>query len=641
MNLVRAARAVVKPGIRARAAARALLGLAVIVAALCGLVLAPVAVADVSDRAVTRYDVAAEVERDGTMGVSIDMDYDFRGDEGHGPTLVIPTLFEIDGDPDHLRRYEVSDVRASSDSGAAADVEVEDQGGGVLLVRVGSADRTFDGLEQYTITYTLRGLVNPGVGAEGQDEIYWNVLPDTSEIDIENASVTLDGPGDVSRTSCFAGPGGSSDPCTAYSAAGTVATFTQAGVPAGTFFTVLAEYPAGTFEGAEPVVVDRAQATGERPFEVTPVSGGLTALILGGGAWFMVHRVRQRGRDEQYLGLVPGTVPGAGDDARVGPRDRRLPVAVQFTPPPASRPGEIGTLVDERADPHDVTATIVDLAVRGHLQIVEVEAPSKRGKGGDWRLDRLVGPDEELLGFERTLLDKIFAGRESVTLSDLRTTFAASMALVQSELYAEVTRRGWFRANPRSVRNHWLLAGVVLLVGGVVLTLVLGAVFGSTWALVAAPVAVLGVLALVLCEKAPARTAEGTAVLTQTLGFRRYLETAEAGQLRFEEGEDVFSRYLPYAIVFGVADRWAGIFARLAAQGQSVAEPTWYVGPGYGPGMFWVGYSSFGSSLTAFSDAATTSISAATPSSSGDSGFSSGGGFSGGGGGGGGGVGGW
>ncbi|KRC35410.1 hypothetical protein ASE27_09220 [Oerskovia sp. Root918] len=639
---MRAARAAVGPGMRARAAARArLLGLAAVATALSSLVLAPVAAADVSDRAVTRYDVAAQVERDGTMGVSIDMDYDFRGDEGHGPTLVIPTLFEIDGDPDHLRRYEVSDVRASSDSGAAADVEVEDQGGGDLLVRVGSADRTFDGLEQYTITYTLRGLVNPGVGAEGQDEIYWNVLPDTSEIDIENASVTLDGPGDVSRTSCFAGPGGSTDPCTASSATGTVASFTQADVPAGTFFTVLAEYPAGTFEGAEPVVVDRAQATGERPFEVTPVSGGLTALLLGGGAWFMVHRVRQRGRDEQYLGLVPGTVPVAGDDARVGPRDRRLPVAVQFTPPAASRPGEIGTLVDERADPHDVTATIVDLAVRGHLQIVEVEAPSKRGKGGDWRLDRLAGPDEELLGFERTLLDKIFAGRESVTLSDLRTTFAASMALVQSELYAEVTRRGWFRANPRSVRNHWLLAGMVLLVGGVVLALVLGAVFGSTWALVAAPVAVLGVLALVLCEKAPARTAEGTAVLTQTLGFRRYLETAEAGQLRFEEGEDVFSRYLPYAIVFGVADRWAGIFARLAAQGQSVAEPTWYVGPGYGPGMFWVGYSSFGSSLTAFSDAATTSISAATPSSSGDSGFSSGGGFSGGGGGGGGGVGGW
>ncbi|MEK8228459.1 DUF2207 domain-containing protein [Oerskovia sp. M15] len=86
--------------------------------------------ADVADRAVTRYAVSAQVERDGTLDVSIDMDYDFRGDEGHGPTLEIPTFFEIDGDPDHLRRYEVSDVQATSASGAAADVQVEDQGWG-------------------------------------------------------------------------------------------------------------------------------------------------------------------------------------------------------------------------------------------------------------------------------------------------------------------------------------------------------------------------------------------------------------------------------------------------------------------------------------------------------------------------------
>ncbi|MEK8228461.1 DUF2207 domain-containing protein [Oerskovia sp. M15] len=214
-------------------------------------------------------------------------------------------------------------------------------------------------------------------------------------------------------------------------------------------------------------------------------------------------------------------------------------------------------MVDERADPHDVTATIVDLAVRGHLRIVEVEAPSKRGKGGDWRLDRIAGHEEELLGFERTLLDKIFASRGDVKLSDLKTTFAASMAQVQSELYEEVTRRGWFRANPQSVRSHWYLAGGALLVVGVGLAIGLGVLFGPTWALVAVPLPVLGVLAFVLASRAPARTAEGTAVLAQTLGFRRYLETAEAGQLRFEEGEDIFSRYLPYAIVFGVADRWA------------------------------------------------------------------------------------
>ena len=38
----------------------------------------------------------------------------------------------------------------------------------------------------------------------------------------------------------------------------------------------------------------------------------------------------------------------------------------------------------------------------------------------------------------------------------------------------------------------------------------------------------------------------------------------EAEQLRFEERADVFSRYLPYAVVFGETDRWAHAFAGLS-----------------------------------------------------------------------------
>ena len=62
------------------------------------------------------------------------------------------------------------------------------------------------------------------------------------------------------------------------------------------------------------------------------------------------------------------------------------------------------------------------------------------------------------------------------------------------------------------------------------------------------------------------------------MGFKQYLETAEADQIRFEEASAVFSRYLPYAIVFGVADRWARTFQKVAeaatAAGQPLLMPT-------------------------------------------------------------------
>ena len=117
--------------------------------------------------------------------------------------------------------------------------------------------------------------------------------------------------------------------------------------------------------------------------------------------------------------------------------------------------------------------------------------------------------------------------------------------------------------------------------------------------------------------------------------FRRYLATAEAGQIRFEEGEDVFSKYLPYAIVFGEADRWAKVFATLATAGGAAAvAPTvaWYTSP-----HAWT-YASFGESVNSFSVTTAGSISAAAASSSsgfgGGGGGFSGGGFGGGGGGG-------
>jgi uncharacterized membrane protein len=221
-----------------------------------------------------------------------------------------------------------------------------------------------------------------------------------------------------------------------------------------------------------------------------------------------------------------------------------------------------------------------------------------------------------------------------VLLSDLKQTFRADLQKVQSLLYADVTDNGWFRGNPSSVRARWFFLGILAIAAGAGLTWVLAK--WTSFGLTGIAVVLAGVVLLALSPRMPARTAKGTAALAQARGFRLYLETAEAEQLRFEEGEDLFSRYLPYAIVFGVAERWAKVFARLAASGVEVATPTWYVSsnPAFYGGGF--DYNGFGRSMDSFANVTSGSLAAATPSSSGSSGFG-GGGFSGGGGGGGGG----
>ena len=76
-----------------------------------------------------------------------------------------------------------------------------------------------------------------------------------------------------------------------------------------------------------------------------------------------------RGRDEQYAGLTPGLSPGLGQEHQVVRGGPAPTVAVQFTPPAGVQPGLVGTIIDEEAGLTDVTATIIDLAVRGHLRI--------------------------------------------------------------------------------------------------------------------------------------------------------------------------------------------------------------------------------------------------------------------------------
>jgi hypothetical protein len=64
------------------------------------------------------------------------------------------------------------------------------------------------------------------------------------------------------------------------------------------------------------------------------------------------------------------------------------------------------------------------------------------------------------------------------------------------------------------------------------------------------------------------RTADGRAMCDQVEGFRSYLAAAEANQLKIEEGEGIFSKYLPWAIIFELADRWAKVCGDPVAMGR-------------------------------------------------------------------------
>jgi uncharacterized membrane protein len=573
---------------------------------------------------ITRYAVEMEVRRDASMHVTETIDYDFGSAQKHGIIRTIPTVFAYDDK--HQREYPISNVDVSSPTGAPDDVEVDE--GNTTSIRVGDPGKTVQGRQTYVLSYDVGGVVN---SFSDHQELYWNAIGDEWSVTIDNAAATVAGPAAVQATACYRGAQGSTQTCQ-HSIADGVGRYSDASLAPAQGMTVVASFPAGTFPDAAPIL--KEPQTLKRAFTVDPLTVGSSVLVLalaGGGAAALVSR---RGRDERYLGVTPGLEPASGQEHGISrvPLMGRDPVAVQFQPPKDMRPGQLGTLIDERANTVDVTATIVDLAVRGFLRIEEVE---QKGffRSGDWRLVMVSpAPTDTLRDYELRLLQGIFDDRSEVLLSQLKQTFRSDLQKVQEMLYDDVTRNGWFRGNPSSVRIKWQVYGVLLALAGGGLTWLLAT--RTTFGLLGLAVVVAGLVLLFVAPRMPARTAKGTAALAQAKGFREYLVTAEAHQIRFEEGEDIFSRYLPFAIVFGVTERWAKVFQDLAESGANVAAPSWYVGSYYGAGLF--NYAAFGSAVDTFSTETSGSIAAATPSSSGSSGFG-GGGFSGGGGGGGGG----
>jgi uncharacterized protein (TIGR04222 family) len=285
----------------------------------------------------------------------------------------------------------------------------------------------------------------------------------------------------------------------------------------------------------------------------------------------------------------------------------------------------MGLLIDESVDTIDVTATIVHLAVRGHLKIVELE---KKGWFGskDWQLERLEPPaDGQLMEYERLVMQGLFGSLNSRKLSDLKEKFYQDLAKVKESLYEDAVQRRWFPSNPASTRALWLGVGLLSVAAGVGLAILLQSQFGA--GILGIPVVAGGVLLAIISGTMSRRTALGRDLMVRSLGFAKYIKTAETHQHAFAERANIFTENLPYAIVFRCVDRWARAFRDIDMQ---AATASWYVGAS----TFDLG--SFSSSLGSFSSSVTSTV-ASTPGSSGSSGFGGGGSSGGGGGGGGGG----
>jgi uncharacterized membrane protein YgcG len=567
-----------------------------------------------------RFDVNIVIKDSGDLLVTETIVQQFGDTPRHGIFRFIPNRFRYDDEFDRVYPIDLLSVSASPNT--PTDVETKDESGN-FSIRIGDPDTTITGRHTYEIVYRVRGAMN---GFADHDELFWNAIGDRWEQSIGEMNVRVSGPADVKRVACFQGTFGSTTPCDhAQISRKGDAVFSQSNLPAFQAMSVVVALPQGTVQSTAPILDERWSL--DKAFSRTPltVGGGIGLLLLVvGGLGISMWR---RGRDVRFMGSQVDQVLGGPVDAETQavPLFEKHVDVVEFAPPEDLRPGQVGTLVDEEANTLDVSATIVDLAVRKYLVIEEIPKTWMLGKA-DWNLRRLPEPEgDRLLPYETKLREGLFEDGDQVELSELRKKFAERLQKVKDALYDDMVSRKWFLRRPDRVRQTWVVIGSLALSAGIALTIVLAAF--TKLGLLGFPFALGGLLLLIGARWMPARTAKGTAMTRRVNGFRIVIEKAEEHMSKWAEQENVFTRFLPFAVVFGVTDKWAKAFESL---GRLPSDTTWYVSSR--PFV----YAQFADSIDSFAVTTSGTI-ASTPAGSGSSGFSGGGGAGGGGGGGGGG----
>ncbi|HSX57801.1 MAG TPA: DUF2207 domain-containing protein [Candidatus Saccharimonadales bacterium] len=537
------------------------------------------------------------INQDGTVSVKETINVDFSGVEKHGIYRDLVYKKSSTDNKKHYISYTIKKI--SLDSGNVSySKSYQDN---FFRIKIGDPNKTITGQHSYEIDYTAIGALN---SFSDHDELYWNVTGNYWTVPINQASANLKASdGSLQKITCYEGPSGSQENCTS-SLEGSTATFTSAQtLQSGEGLTLVA----GLKKGSVPVI------EGKAPPLVDSIDAEIFLGIFVPVFALMFFLWWKKGRDHWFKSAFLND-PNAKDEVKpVGGHDT---IVVEFDPPEKLLPGEMGMILNEDFKSSAMSATIINLAVRGYLKISEKEAGLFKTK--DYDFIKQDKPWNDLKDFEAKLIGGIFEKNDVVSVTSLKKSFYQDVKSAKDSLSTQMVEQKLFRNNPTKTRATYTSLGVIVIVV---------AVFSIGHFQVSHGLAILfGVIAagaslVWFGYNMSARTAQGHELKRRIQGYKLFISKAEKYRQQFFERKNMFNEILPYAILFGQTEKFTKAFESL---GVEPPQPNWYVGAAA------FNASNFSSSMNSFASSFSSSMS----SSSGFSGGGAGGGGGGGGGGG-------
>jgi uncharacterized membrane protein len=246
-----------------------------------------------------------------------------------------------------------------------------------------------------------------------------------------------------------------------------------------------------------------------------------------------------------------------------------------------------------------VVATIFDLAIRKYIKIEEKKNVRALLPDEDEQIiKKLKDPDDNLLSFEKTLMERLFESGNEIKVSTLKKDFYKTYNKMEDQVFTTLVDKGYYTKNPKDQKQFLLVfAFIALFFGNIILSPVL----------------------FFLSLKLNGRTQKGDLADHKIDGLKLFLKGMDRNYKWQAKKFYTVEQMIPYAMALGYIDKFMEALKILKPE----YNPSWYVGRG-----------SFYTSYALFSSAASGSFTTSAPSSSsGFSGGSSGGGGGGGGGG--------
>jgi len=600
------------------------------------------------------FDVDIKINKDSTFDVTEKQTYYLDGNFGFLNRDI--ALKDIDG---------ITDLKVFDRDGnqiPATDLDTESVNGG-KHIQWNFPRRDFSGEEKsWIIKYKVHGGIS---FLNDRDEIYWNAIPQNRTVSINNANVEVSlsddqkfSDGQIQLYS--AGSSGGESANYYLDQNNSRAVFKGENLEPNTDFTIAVGFPKGIVSHSAYWKDFLAMYYGY----VLSVIIFLSCVIIGFLHWYRTEKSR-----EDQRSIVP-----------------------QYEPPENLRPAMAEVILKEELTGKGLTATIIDLAVRGYIKIEEDKKTKfeeifpylsfllacffilvfsqslfyyakyalegnlislffflfvfyylirifsgalKIFKKTDYTITKTTPHENHLSleGYEKYFLEDIFDSEGIFSTKKTRKDRTKSEEFYEKikKFKDKVYEEIELDANAFEVGPINEKKKLFVWMAMCLLLFFGIPLIGFSQFSILVLITIISTVYLWAFIKYEARLSDKGILLKEDwLGFKMYLETAEKYRMQNLQPE-FFEKYLPYAIIFGVEKKWAKAF-----ESMYLAPPTWYAGSAYvATGSSLSSASSF--SPLGFSQSFTSSFSSAFANSGGGGSASGGGGRAGGGGGGGGG----